>query len=78
MESLNLLEESIFDNNVESFKYYDYAPQSQSNLDVLGTPIVIDINTNDTYVQPSKSYLVIKTNLLEQTIMPTLRMIKLL
>lgn len=65
MEALNILEEPIYDNNIESFHYYDYAPQSQHNLDTYGSAIVIDIHANDTYVQPSKSYLIIKGQLVK-------------
>ena len=48
-----------------SFQYYDYTPQSQHNLDTYGSAIVIDIHANDTYVQPSKSYLIIKGQLVK-------------
>ena len=65
MEALNILEEPIYDNNVESFQYYDYTPQSEHNLDTYGSAIVIDIHANDTYVQPSKSYLTIKGQLVK-------------
>src|SRR5215469_8400333 len=65
MESLNILEEHICDNNIESFQYYDYTPQSQHNLNTYGSAIVIDIHSNDTYVQPSKSYLIIKGQLVK-------------
>ena len=65
METLNILEEPVYDNNIESFQYFDYTPQSQHNLDTHGSAIVIDIHANDTYVQPSKSYLIIKGQLLK-------------
>ena len=57
--SLNILEPIQIDNSIESFQYFDYAPQSQNNLDQLGKVIQIDINANDTYIKPSESYLVI-------------------
>lgn len=65
MEALNIIEEPIYDNNIESFQYYDYTPQSQHNLDTYGSPIVIDIHANDTYIQPSKSHLIIKGQLVK-------------
>ena len=58
-DSLNILEPIQIDNSIESFQYFDYAPQSQNNLDQLGKVIQIDINANDTYIKPSESYLVI-------------------
>ena len=62
MEALNILEETIYDNSIQNYEFYDYTPQSQNNLNIR-TPIVIDINANDTYIQPSKSYLIIKGQL---------------
>src|SRR5207248_1784364 len=61
--SLDILEQINYDNSIESFNYIDYTPQSQSNLDLRGTPIQIDIHANDNYLIPSKSYLVIKGQL---------------
>jgi len=61
--SLNILDPPIYDNSVESWQFQDYCPQSQDNLNQLGTPIEIVINASDTYIQPSKSYLVIKGQL---------------
>lgn len=58
-DSLNILEPIKIDNSIESFQYIDYAPQSQDNLDQLGKVIQIDINSSDTYIKPSESYLVI-------------------
>lgn len=62
-DSLNILDQITYDNSIESFNYIDYTPQSQSNLDQRGTPIHIDINASDNYLIPSKSYLVIKGQL---------------
>src|SRR5206468_9245623 len=61
--SLDILELINYDNSIESFNYIDYTPQSQSNLDQRGTPIQIDIHASDNYLIPSKSYLVIKGQL---------------
>ena len=41
----------------------DYTPQSQDNLNARGAPIRIEINASDNYLNPSKSYLVIKGQL---------------
>ena len=49
--------------SIESWQYQDYCPPSQHNLNNNGRPIQIDINASDTYVQPSKSYLLIKGQL---------------
>src|SRR5207245_6591595 len=58
-DSINILESIQINNSIESFQYFDYAPQSQNNLDQFGKVIQIDINANDTYIKPSESYLVI-------------------
>ena len=63
-DSLNILEPIKIDDSIESLQYHDYTPQSQQNLDVSGSTIKIDINASDTYVNPSKSYLVIKGKLI--------------
>ena len=62
-DSLNILDQITYDNSIESFNYIDYTPQSQSNLDQRGSPIQIDIHASDNYLIPSKSYLVIKGQL---------------
>jgi hypothetical protein len=55
----------MYDNSIESYHYFDYTPQSQQNLDTRGSPIVIDIHSNDAYILPCKSYLIIKGNLVK-------------
>jgi hypothetical protein len=62
MDTLNILEQPHYDDTIESFQYFDYAPRSQENLNTNG-PIHIDINASDVYLQPSKSYIVIKGQL---------------
>ena len=59
-EYLNILEPIVYDNNVESLQYSEYAPQSQSNL--RGT-IKIEINASDVYLMPAKSFIHIKGQL---------------
>ena len=61
--SLNILDQITYDNSIESFNYIHYTPQSQNNLDQRGSPIQIDIHASDNYLIPSKSYLVIKGQL---------------
>ncbi len=63
-DSLNILEPIKIDESIESLQFHDYTPQSQQNLDVSGSTIKIDINASDTYVNTSKSYLVIKGKLI--------------
>src|SRR5579863_10407855 len=61
---LDILDQVVVDNSIESFQYYNYTPQSQHNLDGSGKDIVMDINANDAYTIPSRSYLIIKGQLL--------------
>lgn len=65
MDALNILEEPIYDNTIESLQYVSYSPQSQQNLDNNGTPITIDIQGSDAYLLPSKSFIVIKGQLVK-------------
>ena len=61
--SLNILEPVYYDNSIESLQYSDYTPQSQANLNHRGTPIKIEVNATDEYLNTSKSYLIIKGQL---------------
>src|SRR5260221_4517503 len=63
-DSLNILEPIKIDDSIEYLQFHDYTPQSQQNLDVSGSTIKIDINASDTYINPSKSYLVIMGKLI--------------
>lgn len=65
MDALNILEEPIYDNSIESFQYVSYTPQSQQNLGPDGPPITINIQGSDAYLLPSKSYIVIKGQLVK-------------
>lgn len=65
MDALNILEEPIYDNTIESLQYVSYSPQSQQNLDNNGTPITIDIQGSDAYLLPCKSFIVIKGQLVK-------------
>ena len=63
MTSLNILEPVICDNSIESWEYTNHTPASQANLNDRGGPIVIEINAGGNYLNISKSYLVIKGQL---------------
>src|SRR6476661_8551720 len=60
---LDILEPVEYDNSIESRYYMDYTPQSQDNLNTLGSPIIIEINAGDNYILPSDSVLYIKGQL---------------
>ena len=62
-ESLSILESVEYDNSIESCQYIGYTPQSQANINNRSTPIQIDINASDNYINVSKSFLVIKGQL---------------
>ena len=62
-DSLNILEPVRYDNSIESWQYSDYTPQNQANLNTRCSPILIEINASDAYLNPSKSYIVIKGQL---------------
>src|SRR5271163_4695020 len=61
----NILEQVEYDNSIESRQYVDYTSQSQNNLNILGTPITIEINANDNYILPSDSVWYIKGQLVK-------------
>lgn len=61
----NILDQVEYDNSIESKQYVNYTPQSQFNLNDLGTPITIEINTGDKYILPSESYLYIRGQLVK-------------
>src|SRR6478609_7344471 len=60
---LDILEQVEYDNSIESKHYVHYTPQSQNNLNTLGSPIIIEINASDKYTLPSDSFLYIKGQL---------------
>jgi hypothetical protein len=62
-ESLTINEAVKIDNSIEYCQYHEYTPQSQENLDSGGSTIHITINATDSYINPSKSYIVIKGKL---------------
>jgi hypothetical protein len=62
-DSLNILEPVIYDDSIESLQYIAYHPQNQANINTRSSPIQIDINASDSYINLSKSFLVIKGEL---------------
>ena len=62
-DMLDLLDQPKFDNSIESYQFVNYEPSSQNNLNNRSTPIVIDINADDKYSLPSRSYLYVRGQL---------------
>ena len=60
---LNINEPHVYDESIQSMLFYEYTPQIQSNNNTIGHPIKIDINANDCYLLPSRSYISIKGQL---------------
>lgn len=60
---LDILEQPKFDNSIESYQYALHQPESQSNLNVAGLPITIEIQAADRYLIPARSHLYIEGNL---------------
>ena len=44
-------------------QFYEYTPQTQANNNTTGHPIKLDINANDCYSLPSRSYISIEGQL---------------
>ena len=61
--SLNILEAIRYDSSIESCQYIGYTPQNQANINTRSSPIQIDITASDSYINVSKSFLVIKGEL---------------
>ena len=57
---LDINEPHLFDESIQSMQYYQFTPATQQNNNVLGAAIKIDINAQDIYILPSKSYRSIK------------------
>ena len=62
-ESLDITEPHPFDESIQSMQFYEYTGQTQSINNNIGHPIRIDINAQDIYTLPSKSYISIKGQL---------------
>jgi hypothetical protein len=62
MDSLRITEQPVIDETVESFQYREYEPQNPQAVNNLQA-IQIDIQSQDVYTQPSKSYLYIEGKL---------------
>src|SRR6476469_7540224 len=63
---LDILEPVEYDKSIESKHYVDYTRQSKNNLNILGSPIIIEINAGDNYILPSDSVLYIKGQLVRE------------
>ena len=66
-EMLDINEPHAYDESIQSMQFYKYTPQTQSNNSTTGHPIKIDINANDCYLLPSRSYVSIKGQLKKST-----------
>jgi len=66
-EMLDINEPHAYDESIQSMQFYEYTPQTQSNNNTTGHPIKIDINANDCYLLPSRSYISIKGQLKKST-----------
>jgi hypothetical protein len=62
--SLNILESIRYDNSIESYQYIGYTQQNQANVNSRSIPVQIDITASDSYINVSKSFLVIKGELI--------------
>ena len=59
-DMLDVNEPNLYDESIRSINYYEYTPHFQANNNTCGHQIRIDINAQDIYTLPSKSYLSIK------------------
>src|SRR5258708_22771963 len=58
-EMLDIQDPFLIDESISEINYFEYTPQTQSNNNSPGH-IRIDINAQDIYTLPSKSYISIK------------------
>lgn len=56
-EMLDITEPFLYDESISEINYFDYTPQTQAIINNLGQQIKIDINAQDIYTLPSKSYI---------------------
>ena len=59
-EMLDITEPLRYDESIIEQNYFEYTPQTQANNNSMSHQIKIDINAQDTYTLPSKSYISIK------------------
>ena len=64
-DCLKISDIPIEDNSITEWKEVDYTPQTQSNNNTTAASITIDINASDSYIVPSKSYLIIEGRLMQ-------------
>jgi hypothetical protein len=60
---LDINEPHAVDESIQSMHFYEYVPQSNASNNTIGHNIKIDINAQDIYTLPSRSYLEIKGQL---------------
>ena len=62
-EMLDINEPHTIDESIRSIHFYEYAPQTNASNNTIGHNIKIDINAQDIYILPSRSYIAIKGQL---------------
>jgi len=65
-EMLDINEPHAYDESIQSMQFHEYTGQTQGNNNMIGHPIRIEINLQDVYCLPSKSYISIKGQLCQQ------------
>src|SRR5258708_6100257 len=59
-EMLDIQDPFLIDESISEINYFEYTPQTQSDNNTNGHQIRIDINAQDIYTQPSRSYISIR------------------
>ena len=62
-EMLDINEPHSIDESIQSMHFYEYVPQTNASNNTIGHNIKIDINAQDIYTLPSRSYIAIKGQL---------------
>ena len=62
-EMLDINEPHTIDESIQSMHFYEYVPQTNASNNTIGHNIKIDINAQDIYTLPSRSYIAIKGQL---------------
>ena len=62
-EMLDINEPHTIDESIQSIHFYEYVPQTNASNNTIGHNIKIDINAQDIYTLPSRSYIAIKGQL---------------
>jgi len=56
-EMMDITDPFRYDESISEMNYFEYTPQTQGNNNSYGNPIRIDINAQDIYTLPSRSYI---------------------